>query len=1335
MCVFKALVRKRNKAQRDGNFQVLADVQKKLGDLYFDKKQHGDALKAYKGQLEACKNLNNRLNCAIAHRMIGEVYADLGRFKEALDHQNQYLELAQQLENLIEEQRAYATLGRTHLLIADSLTKDTEKEDKKKALRDAKGAFTESIKLCEKLDGRIEVPELMTMRARLLLNVGLVLEQQKRIEKALEYLSRALNLCKKHNLNEDLHRTNIALAGLNERLGNTDAALDNLKEAYNVDDVYLKADAQLMRAELVLKLGDWVEARRILYKLYKSRQMLDSVRQQVARLLKIAVTLCRTEDELLMESNAHRKAKLYERMGDAATAVRSLDSALTFYQRMLESAEEANDGQAISGALTSIAQTLRDLGRPDDALPYARRELENASMPKDEANSALFLAALLEDTNAEYSELSQILDRAVAAAEKSGDENLLRNVLTERLEYPGDELEIGEIKRRLEKLPEEINDEEEAVDEEVQSQEIGADVCLSELSDDLEDEESVANAKNVARTATKKRKCVVKKNEKGETQLHVACIKGNVSQVERLLEDKHPTWVRDNCGWTPLHEAANHGHVEICRLLLRAGANVNDPGGSGCDGVTALHDAASNGNAPVIQLLLDNGANSNMLTRAGECALCCLLKWRDRVDDITESQELEYEAARSRLASVARHKCKRKESSKAKYSALLDDEDDEVEPPRHGITLDDWTTPVEPEPERISAGEDYKRTIASLHHPGRALKQTVTSRRASAQPKITAPLLDSEEVLADDWLEDDLGDQAPGKSLPYFGPGLPPGVPTESSSTSSSKRKYSAERIESSPPAASTNEANVKRPKFNKPASPESRESSPSRFRTNGIIDVDSDVDNDDEDSRDREPTTERWPKSKRPRQQNLLRQGFTRAVARSPSPDLMEVQPSQTSNTSQTQQRGLRQQHERRSWDLSESLELVVQIDLEVIELKLHGRDLKRTMGDIEELLRHKFEARTGCKPKLSFRTADGVALPKELTLEELPAERNKATLIAEITHNDLVPIADRYKKVCEHFGIEPTDTMLKSLRVCDNTKSYRFPRDECDSSLDPLSRCLRYQADLRVLNLSGATLFGRGELLSYIISPLAGLYELHLQCCDIDVNCLSELKKFPTLLHEIDLSYNPLDGAHRKLHDLIQPLNRLQKLSLVSCDLGDFEPKLNCEYLVTLNLSHNPIGGKGAANLLQRQLVELNLGDTQDFARRKDNVIDKIFYGSQDLTFPALESLDLSQCDCTDLDVEAILSQTPNLKRLNLSNNLNITKTTLCTLLARRPTMTLINLSGCEFIESLPNSNLRLASPQLCSLFVHMKTEVIDAWEALWQGRCLCKKLPHFLVHFQPR
>lgn len=89
-------------------------------------------------------------------------------------------------------------------------------------------------------------------------------------------------------------------------------------------------------------------------------------------------------------------------------------------------------------------------------------------------------------------------------------------------------------------------------------------------------------------------------------------------------------------------------------------------------------------------------------------------------------------------------------------------------------TLDQWS-----KPDRISAGEDYKQTMKSLKHPGRVIYPP-----NQPQPKITAPLIDSEEMLVDPWLEDDLGRQR--KDKPYFS-GVPLGIPTEPSVKRKSK--------------------------------------------------------------------------------------------------------------------------------------------------------------------------------------------------------------------------------------------------------------------------------------------------------------------------------------------------------------------------------------------------------------------------------------------------------------------------------------------------------------------------------------------------------------------
>jgi serine/threonine-protein phosphatase 6 regulatory ankyrin repeat subunit B len=74
----------------------------------------------------------------------------------------------------------------------------------------------------------------------------------------------------------------------------------------------------------------------------------------------------------------------------------------------------------------------------------------------------------------------------------------------------------------------------------------------------------------------------------------------------------------DEYGWTPLHEAADNGHVEIVRLLLQNGAEVN---ARGVWDMTPLHEAACNGHIDILHLLVENGANLEAQDNTGWRAL------------------------------------------------------------------------------------------------------------------------------------------------------------------------------------------------------------------------------------------------------------------------------------------------------------------------------------------------------------------------------------------------------------------------------------------------------------------------------------------------------------------------------------------------------------------------------------------------------------------------------------------------------------------------------------------------------------------------------------------
>ncbi len=99
------------------------------------------------------------------------------------------------------------------------------------------------------------------------------------------------------------------------------------------------------------------------------------------------------------------------------------------------------------------------------------------------------------------------------------------------------------------------------------------------------------------------------KDPDGNTPLHIACKNGRVDLARLLLfygaDVNAPA---GKSGWTPLHVVCWSNQDDFVRLFLKAGADVNalDLGGS-----TALHYASRSGFVDVVRLLIEYGADVN----------------------------------------------------------------------------------------------------------------------------------------------------------------------------------------------------------------------------------------------------------------------------------------------------------------------------------------------------------------------------------------------------------------------------------------------------------------------------------------------------------------------------------------------------------------------------------------------------------------------------------------------------------------------------------------------------------------------------------------------------
>ncbi|KFQ85276.1 Putative ankyrin repeat domain-containing protein 31, partial [Phoenicopterus ruber ruber] len=109
-----------------------------------------------------------------------------------------------------------------------------------------------------------------------------------------------------------------------------------------------------------------------------------------------------------------------------------------------------------------------------------------------------------------------------------------------------------------------------------------------------------------------------KRNAKGETQLHIAARKGDLSLVKTLISSGICVNEQDYAGWTAIHEASNGGFTEVILELLQAGANVNS---RSLDGILPIHDAVSGNYLEAVRILLQHGANPCERDGSGKSAL------------------------------------------------------------------------------------------------------------------------------------------------------------------------------------------------------------------------------------------------------------------------------------------------------------------------------------------------------------------------------------------------------------------------------------------------------------------------------------------------------------------------------------------------------------------------------------------------------------------------------------------------------------------------------------------------------------------------------------------
>jgi tetratricopeptide (TPR) repeat protein len=134
----QSLKNDKKKAISRSNWKEVAEICNFLGNKLSERGRLEESLNEHQEELVICsQRLKDVKGVMLAHRCLGEVYAEMQEYNKSLKHLKVYLESAEKTKDAVEIQRSWATLGRTYFM----------KED----LSNAESAFIMALKLADRL--------------------------------------------------------------------------------------------------------------------------------------------------------------------------------------------------------------------------------------------------------------------------------------------------------------------------------------------------------------------------------------------------------------------------------------------------------------------------------------------------------------------------------------------------------------------------------------------------------------------------------------------------------------------------------------------------------------------------------------------------------------------------------------------------------------------------------------------------------------------------------------------------------------------------------------------------------------------------------------------------------------------------------------------------------------------------------------------------------------------------------------------------------------------------------------------------------------------------------
>ncbi|XP_003463787.1 tonsoku-like protein isoform X2 [Cavia porcellus] len=1321
------------RAQRSGQPREEAAFCHQLGELLAGHGRYAEALEEHRQELRLLEDAQDPLGCAVAHRKIGERLAEMEDYSAALQHQHRYLELAGSLSNHTELQRAWATIGRTHLDIHDHC-------QSREALLQAQAAFEKSLAIVdEKLEGTLTQRELSEMRTRLYLNLGLTFESLQQMALCNAYFKKSIFLAEHNHLYEDLYRARYNLGTIHWRAGQHSQAMRCLEGAREcaraMKKRFMESECCVVVSQILQDLGDFLAAKRALKKAYRLGSQKPAQRAAVCQSLKYVLAVVQLQQQLEEAESSDRQdaMAICEQLGDLFSKAGDFPKAAEAYQKQLYFAEQLNRPDPELAIIhVSLATTLGDMKDHRQAVYHYEEELRLCKgNALEEAKTWLNIALSQEEAGDAYELLAPCFQKALSCAQQAQQPQLQRQVLQHlhtvqlRLQpqdAPGTESKLQELSVANE-------EEEEEVEEEATEAVEIIELELSESEDDSDDP-SREPEEHEERQACLGRRKVNKwnrRNDMGETLLHRACIEGRLRRVQDLVKQGHPLNPRDYCGWTPLHEACNYGHLEIVRFLLDHGASVDDPGGQGCEGITPLHDALTCGHFEVAELLIERGASVTLQTKKGHSPLETLQNWVKLYCKDLDLETRQKAAAMERRLQAA--SLGPASSSTPGPRTVLSNHlfDPEISPP-----LSPCFKPLaSPAHTRIS----LKQTASAVARPRRSRHRLASSSSSNSSSS------DSENTVS---------------------PHGPSQKRLRRSAMAQQDEAWTSGSASSKEAATASTSLAAYQAAIRSVGGVQSRCQGPGSFRdtSEGPVPQAALIPEEEYVARD-------WLELDEP----LM---YSRPSHLACPQDSGDSGSSASGSDEHPVRPGARARQSRltclKSWnpldkvggmaaepsgnpimpralgpsgensEAGQSMSLVppppirvrvrVQDHLFLIPVP-HSNEAHSVAWLVEQAAQRYYQT-FGLLPRLTLQKEGALLAPQDPIPDVL---QSNDEVLAEVTSWDLPPLTDRYHRACQSLGQGEHVQVLRTIERQGSGPSFSIcSLALCQTQLVPLLRALKMHTGLRELRLAGNRL-GDGcatELLS-ALATIPSLVLLDLSSNHLSQEGLRQLAGGPTgqgtlqNLEELDLSMNPLgDGSGQALASILRACPLLRILRLQACGFGpnfflNHQAVLgsafqDAEHLKTLSLSYNPLGTPALARTLQNlPTCVLHLELSSVAAGKSDLGLMEPIIRYLTKEGCALAHLTLSSNYLSDKAVGELsrcLPFCPSLISLDLSANPKISCTSLKELLSalqeRCKGLSFLGLSGCAIQGPLGPGlwdkitaqlqELRLCSRSLC-------------------------------------